>query len=169
MNKYRLMITSIAALFVPTSSWATDLPCDVHSEMKLSSIAGTWHTQVQHLNEAGDIVMLDQGCKPINTIEPGTDISQNMQQVTAMNVTPDSTLVVGHQLGRSEDFDTSLLFSMVQVLDKGQTHDSPTKTCLFYVAAKGPAQPVTRIFELNGAKCTFINDIEHLTYKFNAE
>ncbi|MBE8167062.1 MAG: hypothetical protein HAW66_01675 [Shewanella sp.] len=169
MIKTTLKIASIVAVLTSTSSFAAD--CGVHSSMQLSSKSGTWHTQVQHLNQIGDVVLLgpDQKCKPINSEVPNTEESVLTQQVISMNVSPDSMLTVGHVLGDNETFDTSLLLSMVQVPEEGQAHDSPTKTCMFYVAAIKKAKPLTRVFELNGARCSFDNDETNMIYSFGAE
>ncbi|WP_133407306.1 hypothetical protein [Parashewanella tropica] len=75
-----------------------------------------------------------------------------------MIIDPTQGLSVGHQLGKNENFDTGMLFSMVYQPQDGQQHESPTPMCLFYVAAYGIAQPLTRVVELNGARCKINND-----------
>ena len=75
-----------------------------------------------------------------------------VRTVSADNIVSVSKpLLVGHELSASENFDTSSIFSMVYVPKTGESHSNPTKTCLFYIAAKGPAQPKYEAIEINGA------------------
>lgn len=180
---FRLMLF-IEVISVSSFILAAEFPCGIHNQMILNGSSGTWNTQAYHLNEFGEILLLKSDCKPINERQPGSDPTQKTQIVKAIDVTSDTPLVVGHKLGATEDFYTSLLFSMVKISDENESSldnlvkvnasktiklSTPSKTCLFYVAAKGIAQPVTNVIELNGANCHVKNDILNRTYNFYAE
>ena len=182
-SSFRLLFF-IKTILLSNFILAEEFPCGIHNQMILNTSSGTWNTQAYHLNEFGEILLLKSDCKPINERQPGSDPAQKAQIVNAVDVTPGTPLTLGHKLGATEDFYTSLLFSMVKISDENEQPldrlvkmntsnpvdlSTPSKTCLFYVAAKGIAQPVTNVIQLNGANCKVKNDIVNRTYNFYAE
>ena len=92
-----------------------------------------------------------------------------IKQVDASHlVTPDNSFLIGHRPYKDEDFDTSLILSMVYQ-PNGEEHLHPTKTCVFYVGAKGPAMPVLRVFELNGARCSIETSTKEALFTVEAQ
>ena len=131
-------------------------PCGTHVLMNFISLSGKWRVQALHANEIGPIVDINNECSTIEDDAPGYDDAQMIKQVDASHlVTPNHSFLVGYAPKKdgNEDFDTSLILTMVQQPKLGKDHLHPTKTCLFYIGAKGPAQAVTRTYEINGARC----------------
>ncbi|RYV02294.1 hypothetical protein SOPP22_09520 [Shewanella sp. OPT22] len=104
---------------------------------------------------------VDDGCTPVLSSQLGDDGVSHIRKVAADNfVTPKNSLTIGHVLGKDEDFDTSAILSMVYIPKSNNKHIHPTKTCLFYMSAEGPAMPRYRAMEFNGARCTIRNDLD---------
>ena len=139
--------------------------CNTHTQMRFQSLKGQWQVQVVQLNEYGRFVKIDDDCSPMQTTGYASDGVTRIRTVTAGNeVVPKKSITIGHELGENEDFNTSALLSMVNIPNpdsKSSDAASPTKTCLFYIAAKGPGEPKYRAISLNGAKCKLKNDYDN--------
>ncbi|RLV60643.1 hypothetical protein D5018_05955 [Parashewanella curva] len=154
----RLIWMALPFALFSLNLFASDLPCNAHTQMTFTSKHGNWVVRAEHVNQIANIVDLDDQCSPLNQTEPGTDPSQDKQEVTGTLITPTQGLNTGQQLGDNEDFDTGLLFSMAYQPKSGDKHEHPAPVCLVYIAAHGPGDPETRVIELNGARCILRED-----------
>ena len=79
MRKSVALFVSINSFLSCQSVFSHDLPCGVHTQMQMNSSSGEWNTQVQHLNEIGEIVLLKSDCQSINQKQVSTDAERKFR------------------------------------------------------------------------------------------
>ncbi len=106
----------------------------VHTWHTIKVNNGVWSASLKAINEEASFVRADGS--PISTF--------------SMN--PNDPVIYGFQFDPKDDFDVAYTLTLTHQ----DTADFITKTCVFVITAKGPADPDIRTLEYYGAKCSWV-------------
>ena len=148
--------------------------CETHIQLQLSSESdsGTWETYSHYSSETGRTVLPNDRCRPItwfSHLDPNNPRSY-IQIQKPQWVSKNNPLTIGHQNTPGGDFFGTIMITMTwqpgdappnqgglsaSELERLMSGDPmpPAKSCVFYVAASGPAEPVTGSYGFHGAIC----------------
>ena len=151
--------------------------CPTHIKINLfsESESGAWESYAHYSSETGTMVLPNNQCKKVSWFDyQSPDASGSYTQLQRPQwVNKASPITLGHQNARGGDFWGTITITMTWQPDYypliKESHpyltdneikrfapsDSqpPAKTCVFYIAASGPAKPVTDKAEFHGAQC----------------
>jgi len=105
----------------------------VHTWHVITSKGGTFNGSLQVINEKATFVKPDG--TPLNTFI----------------LTPEQPVKFGFSFDPNDDFDVAYTLTLTE---QDSFKHFVSKTCLFVITAKGPAQPDVRYFAYNGATCS---------------
>ena len=165
--------------------------CQTHFQMQVNSESdsGIWETYAHYSSETGTAVLPAQNCQQITWFEhPDPSAPDTYTQLQKPQwVGKSKPVTIGHQNTPGGDFFGTLTITMTwqpdnekptkeyhpylnnRELKRSVSGDPvpPAKTCVFFVAASGPAQPVTDSYGYHGAKCDW--KIDNGFYQFSAQ
>lgn len=184
-----LLATNVLANpVVVGSNHTTELPCGVHTQMEMTSLGGSWTTQVQFIGEIGIALLPNDDCTVI-TEKAVSTTGKTVQQIESFVVNKGETLTAAQKLVAGEDFYALILVTMTEkkpsaskqlsangdgvfILSKDQEESEstpPPKSCAFFIGASGPAVPVQKAASYNGAVCDIKVDVPTFTYRMTAQ
>lgn len=119
--------TLFTSLLLSTAAFAGH----VHTWHNVVSQEGTWEATLATINQKASFVTSDGSALTTFTINPGHSIKY------------------GFSFDPQDDFDVAYTLT----LTKKDTLNFVSKTCVFVVTAKGPANPDIHAINYNGANC----------------
>ena len=165
--------------------------CPTHIQININSESdsGTWESYAHYSSETGTMVLPDNQCKPVSwfTHTDPNDSKSYIQMQKPLWVDQRNPVMIGHQNTPGGDFWGTITVTMTwqpdnhkaakelhtymsgSELKRSTSPDPvpPAKTCVFYIAASGPAQPVTGGYGFHGAQCDW--EVKEGAYYLNAK
>lgn len=130
----KIVITGL--IFSMTATAMADQP-QAHTWHNVNASNGVWHGQLQVINEKGSFV--------------GPD---GMTPISEFLISPDKPQKYGFDFDLRDDFDVAYTVTLTQKAASSDTNFT-SKTCVFVVTAKGPADPDIQVASYNGAACSW--------------
>ena len=151
--------------------------CPTHFQINLisESESGAWESYAHYSSETGTMVLPNNQCKTVSwfVYQDLGDPDSYIQLQTPQWVDQARPVTLGHQNAKGGDFWGTITVTMTwqpedhQAMKASHPYLSnnevkrsvssksqpPAKTCVFYIAASGPAKPVTDKAEFHGAQC----------------
>lgn len=109
---------------------------DVHTWHTVKSGQGSWQASLSMINQGGSFV------------------TRNGKSLTTFEVSPDSPQEYGFIFDAGDNFDVAYSLTLTQV-EKEKSLRFQSKTCVFVITAKSPAQPDIHPISFNGATCVW--------------
>lgn len=125
--KTLLCLTLLTGITNP--SWAFQ-QCRVHTWHDVSSQSGNWNITLKMISQDG--ILVDKACQPIHN----------------QRLTVDAPLVYGFGFSDNATFD--IAYTLTAISEEAAFE---SKTCVFVITAKGPANPDIHPISYHGAKC----------------
>ena len=156
--------------------------CETHFKYKLISLDGEWESYVHYASEDGIAVMPDNNCEKVTWFQEDATSKTTEQFQHPVIVSNNKPVVLGHRNAAGEDFYGVLTVTMTQkpngtlplykkeidveskLLKRDAQSSPPPKMCMFYIGAKGPAQPVLHSHGFHNASCTLKFSLFDLLY-----
>lgn len=123
-------IVFVGAMVLTGNAMATP----VHTWHTIRALDGNWTGKLQMLNEGGAFVTREKA------------------PLTNFTITSDHAQDYGFIFDAGDDFDVAYTLTLKET-KLAAMPQFVSKTCVYVITAKGPAQPDIRVSSFNGAKC----------------
>lgn len=172
----------LTALLAGEAVSAPACPTHIKINLFSESESGAWESYAHYSSETGTMVLPNNQCKKVSWFYLDASGSY-IQSQSPQWVNKASPITLGHQNAKGGDFWGTITITMtwqpdsyplikephpylthnevkrfapselLEELDELSKPQPPAKTCVFYIAASGPAKPVTDKAEFHGAQC----------------